>query len=153
MKISLPRSRRLIVAAGAVLLMFAAGAFATVTHVFSVNGLIVPTSDAISIPSTPALIGNAIVGINEATMAPGDVIGYHYHNGYAYTVVQAGTLTEEDACGNTVTHPAGTAFVEVPKHVHRVLNEGTDTVVLYWAIIHPADQPGSVPVSSPTCHP
>lgn len=155
MKISLPvLSRGRVVAAMVVLLAVAVGAFGTVTKIITVNGLIKPSSDAVSVPATPPLIGDAIVGINEATLAPGDVIGFHYHTGYAYSVVKSGTLTEDDGCGNVVTHSAGTAFVEVPGHVHEVRNEDpTVTVDLYWAIIHPADKRGTYFVSSPTCEP
>lgn len=155
MKIKLPVfSRSRVVAAILVLLAVAIGAFGTVTKIIAVNGLIQPSSDAISVPAAPPLIGNAIVGINEATLAPGDVIGFHYHTGYAYTIVKSGTLTEDDGCGHVITHTAGTAFVEVPGHVHEVRNEDpTITVDLYWAIIHPANKPGGYPVSAPTCEP
>ena len=67
-------------------------------------------------------------------------------------VVATGTLTEDDGCGNIETHPAGTAFQEVPGHVHQVINNGTDTVQVYATSIPPHGQPGAIP-ATPDCKP
>jgi hypothetical protein len=85
-------------------------------------------------------------------LAPGDLVAFHYHPGPVFVVVASGTLTEDDGCGNVETHAAGTAFQEVPGHVHMVVNQGTDTVQLYVTSIPPHGQPGSTP-ATPDCKP
>jgi quercetin dioxygenase-like cupin family protein len=93
------------------------------------------------------------VTLQQLTFAPGDASAYHYHLGPVFVVVQAGTLTEDDGCGNVETHPAGTAFQEVPGHIHRVANNGTVSVQLSAAYIIPHGQPLSVRVDPPVCKP
>jgi quercetin dioxygenase-like cupin family protein len=93
------------------------------------------------------------VTLQQLTFAPGDGSAYHYHLGPVFVVVQAGTLTEDDGCGNVETHPAGTAFQEIPGHVHHVANDGTVSVQLYTTSIIPHGQPLSVRVTPPVCKP
>jgi quercetin dioxygenase-like cupin family protein len=86
------------------------------------------------------------------TLAPGDIVAFHYHPGPVFVVIATGTLTEDDGCGNFETHLAGTAFQEIPGHVHEVTNKGTDTVQLYVTNFPPHGQPGSIP-ATPDCKP
>jgi quercetin dioxygenase-like cupin family protein len=85
-------------------------------------------------------------------LAPGDLVAFHYHPGPVFVVVATGTLTEDDGCGNIETHSPGTAFQEVPGHIHMVINKGTDTVQLYSTSIPPHGQPGAIP-ATPDCKP
>src|SRR5215472_3173587 len=55
------------------------------------------------------------------TLAHGELIAFHQHPGPVFVVIATGTLTEDDGCGNIESHPAGTAFQEVPGHVHMVI--------------------------------
>jgi quercetin dioxygenase-like cupin family protein len=93
------------------------------------------------------------VTLQQLTFAPGDASAYHYHPGPVFVVVQAGTLTEDDGCGNVETHPAGSAFQEVPGHIHHVTNSGTVPVQLYATYILPHGSPLSVRVTQPVCKP
>ena len=43
--------------------------------------------------------GPATVTVRTLTLAPGDVLSWHYHLGYAFNVVKSGALTVEDGCG------------------------------------------------------
>jgi len=90
--------------------------------------------------------------VSNLILAPGNLVAFHEHPGPVFVVVATGTLTEDDGCGNIVAHLAGTAFQEVPGHVHQVINNGTDTVQLYAISIPPHGQPGSIP-ATPDCKP
>lgn len=57
------------------------------------------------------------------TIAPGEVLPWHYHSGIgAYTIVSQGTLTLEDGCGGETVYTQGQAFIEHRGRVHRGKN-------------------------------
>jgi quercetin dioxygenase-like cupin family protein len=92
------------------------------------------------------------VVVQHITFAAGDASAYHYHPGPVFVVVAAGTLTEDDGCGGTETHTTGSAFQEVPGHIHRVTNGGTDAVEAWLTYIVPDGQPLSTR-ATPVCKP
>ena len=73
------------------------------------------------------------VVVRQLTIAPGGNSGWHSHPGPVYVLVTQGTLTnynaEDPTCTGT-TISAGQGFVEPPRNVHIVRNEGTTTAVL-----------------------
>src|SRR5262245_29600465 len=76
-----------------------------------------------------ALIGGpAVVTTRQLTIAPGEVLAWHYHPGFVFTLVKQGTLTVEDGCGGEEVYTAGQAFEEQPFRVHRGKNLGTNDV-------------------------
>ncbi len=97
--------------------------------------------------------GPATMTVRRLTIAPGGVLGWHYHPGVgAYTVVKRGTLTLEDGCGGEEVYRAGQAFQETAGHVHRGKNLGTEEVETIQTFIVPAGAPISVP-SQQLCSP
>lgn len=89
--------------------------------------------------------GPATVTVRRLTIAPGEVLGWHYHPGVgAYTVVTRGTLTVEDGCGGETVFTAGQAFLEPPGRVHRGKNLGTAPVETIQTFIVPAGTPFSI---------
>jgi quercetin dioxygenase-like cupin family protein len=90
--------------------------------------------------------------VSTVTLAPGDFIGFHYHPGPSFAIIATGTLTEDDGCGNIVIHSTGTAFQEIPGHVHMVINKGNDAVLLYVSNFPPHGQPGRID-ATPDCKP
>lgn len=91
--------------------------------------------------------GPATMTVRRLTIAPGEVLGWHYHAGVgAYTVVKRGTLTLEDGCGGETVFTAGQAFVEGPGHIHRGKNLGAEEVETVQMFIAPV----GVPISLPT---
>jgi hypothetical protein len=92
--------------------------------------------------------------MTQLTLNPGEVVPWHYHPGTGLRVVLSGTLTEDEGCGNPmVAHPAGSAFEEVPGHVHQVFNLGSDPVVVLRTDILPScyKDHGTIFVSGPSC--
>jgi len=57
--------------------------------------------------------------------------GWHYHPGYVYDVVAAGTITVEDGCGEVNHYTAGQAFETSEGRVHRAYNLGDVDAVEY----------------------
>lgn len=154
MKIISPRFSWYLATVALTLLLFVGLAMALTTNVFFVQGVIAPAAPTpISIPAIPPMQGNVVARVFELTLDQGDTIPFHYHTGPAYGIVKTGTLTEDDGCGNIVTHSAGQAFFEIPSHVHEVRNDGADRVELYGMVVHPQDEPGTVNVSAPVCNP
>ncbi len=97
--------------------------------------------------------GPATMTVRRLTIAPGGVLGWHYHPGVgAYTVVKRGTLTLEDGCGGIEVYQAGQAFQETAGHVHRGKNLGTEEVETIQTFVVPAGNPISVP-SPQLCSP
>jgi quercetin dioxygenase-like cupin family protein len=97
--------------------------------------------------------GNFIV-MTQLTLNPGEHIGWHFHPGLGLRVVLSGALTEDEGCGNPlVTHAAGSAFEEIPGHVHQIFNLGSDPVVVLRTDILPACyvHQGTIFVAGPTC--
>lgn len=92
--------------------------------------------------------GPATITMRTLTIAPGEVLGWHYHPGLgAYTIVKTGTLTVEDGCGGVTVYTEGKAFVEPPLRVHRGKNLTATAVVTAQTFIEPPHEPPSVTVS------
>jgi quercetin dioxygenase-like cupin family protein len=86
----------------------------------------------------------ATVQFQTFAVKPGEAIGWHYHRGLAYVVIEHGTLSEQHLNGNGTcaaweTFRAGSAFVEQPGEVHRVANTGKGEAVVTWAPAFPAE--------------
>src|SRR4030095_14120374 len=62
--------------------------------------------------------GPAVVTTRQLTIAPGEVLTWHYHPGHVFTVVKQGTLTVEDGCGGFEVFTAGEDIAEEPSCVH-----------------------------------
>ncbi len=89
--------------------------------------------------------GPASVTMRRLTIAPGEVLGWHYHPGVgAYTIVRRGTLNVEDGCGGETVYTAGQAFLEPPNRVHRGKNLGAEAVETVQTFIVPLGSPISV---------
>ncbi len=95
--------------------------------------------------------GPATITMRTLTIAPGEVLGWHYHPGAgAYTIVKQGTLTLEDGCGIEQVYTAGQAFIEEPNSVHRGKNLTSEEVVTAQTFIVPAGTPISI-TTQPRC--
>lgn len=92
------------------------------------------------------------VTVQHLTFAPGDASIFHYHAGPVFAVISKGTLIEDDGCGGLETHVTGSAIQEVPGHIHRVINTGTEPVELWATYIIPAGQPLRIE-ATPVCKP
>jgi quercetin dioxygenase-like cupin family protein len=89
--------------------------------------------------------GPATILMRTLTIAPGEVLGWHYHPGVgAYTIVRTGALIVEDGCGEEVMYTAGQAFLEPPGRVHRGKNPTSEEVVTAQTFIVPTGTPTSV---------
>lgn len=123
------RPRAWTVAAGAVgAALVAFAAYSAVNQTIAVGT--VEHSDQIGGPAT--------VTMRTLTVAPGEVLGWHYHPGAgALTVVASGTLTIEDGCGGETVYTAGQAFLEPPLRVHRGKNLTTDPTVTAQTFVVP----------------
>jgi len=99
------------------------------------------------IPYSNVIGGPATVTVRQLTIAPGEVLGWHYHPGYVLTIVKEGTLTVEDGCGGEEVYAAGEAFEEIPGRVHRGKNLGTEEVRTIQTFILPPGTPISITVT------
>ncbi|HUF08903.1 MAG TPA: cupin domain-containing protein [Rhodothermales bacterium] len=91
------------------------------------------------------LDGPATMTVRRLTIAPGEVLGWHYHPGIgAYTIVKSGALIVEDGCGGEVLYTEGQAFVENPNRVHRGKNLTASPVVTVQTFLVPTGTPISV---------
>ena len=98
-----------------------------------------------TIPYSDLFGGPATMTMRRLTIAPGELLGWHYHPGVgAYTIVKQGTLTVEDGCGGDEVFTAGQAFIEDTNHVHRGKNLGTEPVVTLQTFLVPQGSPISV---------
>lgn len=98
------------------------------------------------VPYTEALNGPATMVMRRLTIAPGEVLGWHYHPGVgAYTIVRRGTLTVEDGCGGEEVFTAGQAFIEHVNRVHRGKNLGSEEVETLQTFLVPPGSPISIP--------
>ncbi|MET0699613.1 MAG: cupin domain-containing protein [Mycobacterium sp.] len=92
--------------------------------------------------------------VNDIVIQPGGSTGWHTHQGLAYGIVKAGTLTRNRAdCsiesvsgpGDPITDPTG------PDHVHLGRNLGATPVVLEVTYVDPAGSPTSDTAPNPGC--
>ena len=104
--------------------------------------------------------GPAIVTVRTLTLAPGEVLTWHYHPGYAFNVVKSGALTVEDGCGGEetllATDTSNNAFEEMDGRVHRAKNlSTTESVVVYNTFIVPKGKPTTrnIPGNERRCGP
>jgi quercetin dioxygenase-like cupin family protein len=98
-----------------------------------------------TIPSTEFFGGPATVTVRTLRIAPGEVLAWHYHPGYAFNVVKSGVLTVEDGCGGPEESLIpGEAFEEVQGHVHRAKNLGTEDVLVYNTFVMPQGNPTTI---------
>ena len=97
-------------------------------------------------------VGDTDYVLREITVQPGGSTGWHFHDGTLYAAVKEGTLTRTMSdCTTTFTHPAGTALVEDPAHVHIGRNLGGAPVVLLVLYVNPAGSPLSQDAANPGC--
>jgi quercetin dioxygenase-like cupin family protein len=115
--------------------LVAAAAYAAVSQVIAVGTM-----------EHSALVGGpATVTMRTLTIAPGEILGWHYHPGAgAYTVVTTGMLNVEDGCGGETIYTAGQAFLEPPLRVHRGKNLTGGSVVTAQMFIVPTGMSSSV---------
>jgi quercetin dioxygenase-like cupin family protein len=90
--------------------------------------------------------------VQHVTFDPGEGSAFHYHPGHVLVVIASGTLTEDDGCGDLVTHVAGSAFQEAPGHIHRAVNTGTEPVQIWATYIIPDGQLLRI-AATPVCKP
>jgi len=96
--------------------------------------------------------GPATITMRTLTIAPGEVLGWHYHPGLgAYTVVISGTLTVEDGCGFESVYTAGQAFREPPLRNHRGKNLTGEPVVTAQTFIEPEGEDTTVRPGGQLC--
>lgn len=112
-----------------------AGALLAAAVAFGANPPIVgqPLAVGKMAPVTITSKGGSMI-VERITVRPGGDFGWHTHGSPVAVVIQQGTLTVWDkTVGNcepfTVTK--GQSFVEPANHVHRAMNEGSQTVKLY----------------------
>ena len=98
-----------------------------------------------TIPNSQMVNGTATVTVRTLTIAPGEVLNWHYHPGYAFNVVKSGSLTVEDGCGGEdETLSPGESFEEMDGRVHRAKNLTNADVVVYNTFLVPQGKPTTV---------
>ena len=127
-------SRGVVLVAGLCALLFGVIAYASSTNILAVG----------TIAQSQFFDGPATVTVRTLTIAPGEVLAWHYHPGYAFNVVKSGKLTVEEGCGGEQTLNPGDAFEEMDGHVHRAKNLTTEDVVVYNTFIVPKGQPTTI---------
>lgn len=96
--------------------------------------------------------GPATVTMRTLTIAPGEILPWHYHPGAgAFTVVTSGMLNLEDGCGSEVIYTAGQAFLEPPFRVHRGKNLTAEPVVTAQTFIVPTGQGTTIQTGGQFC--
>ena len=148
-----PRRRRIAAATAAIL-----AASLAVLAAYAATSQTIGTG---TMPHSDLIGGPAILTVRTLTIAPGEVLGWHAHEGIgAYTVVVSGTLTIEDGCGGETVHAQGQAFLEPANRVHRGKNLTGTNVVTAQNFLMPAGTPIShslphrmcgVPLSAGEC--
>jgi quercetin dioxygenase-like cupin family protein len=95
--------------------------------------------------------------VQQVTISPGAMTGWHSHHGPVVVVVAEGTMTlyqADDSSCTGETYTAGQVFVDPGQgNVHNALNEGSTGVVLYatYFDVPPGAGPG-IPAANPgTC--
>jgi quercetin dioxygenase-like cupin family protein len=92
----------------------------------------------------------ADVHVQEVTFAPGDLVDWHDHPGFALIAVKSGTMTFYDSdCGAHRIGP-GKAFVESGGPT-KAANEGTVEALIYVTYVVPQGSPRIVPTGPPPC--
>jgi quercetin dioxygenase-like cupin family protein len=134
MKTNHLKNKPVLVVGLSIVILFGAVAYAATTVILAVG----------TIPHSEFFDGPATVTVRTLTIAPGEVLAWHYHPGYAFNVVKSGALTAEDGCGGEETITAGQAFEEVEGRVHRAKNLGTEAVLVYNTFIVPEGNPTTV---------
>ena len=128
-------SRKLVVAIGLGSVLLCATVYAAVTVILAVG----------TIPESELFSGPATVTVRTLTIAPGEVLAWHHHPGYAFNVVKSGVLTVEEGCGGPEENlTPGQAFEELQGHVHRAKNLGTEPTVVYNTFIMPQGNPTTI---------
>jgi quercetin dioxygenase-like cupin family protein len=136
-----------VIAASLTMLVIGVTAYAAVTVILAVG----------TIPKTELFDGPATVTVRTLTIAPGELLAWHYHPGYAFNVVKSGQLTVEDGCGgHEETLMPGEGFEEMDGRVHRAKNlSATEPVVVYNTFIVPEGKPTTrnIPNNERRCGP
>jgi quercetin dioxygenase-like cupin family protein len=91
------------------------------------------------------------VHVQEVRFAPGDVVDWHDHPGFALISVKSGTMTFYVGCEAHVTGP-GEAMVESGGPT-KAVNEGTTEALFYVTYVVRKGSPRTVPSSPPDCEP
>jgi quercetin dioxygenase-like cupin family protein len=91
----------------------------------------------------------ADVHVQEVKFAPGDVVDWHDHPGFALIAVKSGTMTFYIGCDAHVRGP-GQAMVESGGPT-KAVNEGNTESVFYVTYVVPKGSPRTVPTSPPDC--
>jgi quercetin dioxygenase-like cupin family protein len=92
-----------------------------------------------------ALLGGpAVVTTRQLTIAPGEVLAWHYHPCVVITIIKQGTLTVEDGCGGVEVFTTGQSFEEEPFRVHHGMNLGTNDVISIQTFVAPPGTPTTV---------
>jgi quercetin dioxygenase-like cupin family protein len=90
------------------------------------------------------------VHVQEVRFAPGDVVDWHNHPGFALIAVKSGTMTFFDPdCTEHVVGP-GQAFVESGGPT-KAVNEGSAEALFYVTYVVPQGAPRTVPTDPPPC--
>jgi quercetin dioxygenase-like cupin family protein len=90
------------------------------------------------------------VHVQEARFAPGDVVDWHDHPGFALIAVKSGTMTFLDAdCTAHLVGP-GQAFVEYGGPT-KATNQGSAEALFYVTYVVPQGSPRTVPTDPPPC--
>jgi hypothetical protein len=128
MTIKLPRAKLLLSIGAGSLVIGSVIAYAAISEIQGAG-----VSDYIGLTGGPARLVS-----RRLTTPVGETTGaWHYHPGYVYNVVQQGTITVEDGCGEVKQYSAGDAFETSEGRIHRAYNEGGVAAVEYNMFINP----------------
>lgn len=92
----------------------------------------------------------ADVHVQEARFAPGDVVNWHDHPGFALIAVKSGTMTFYDADCNAHVVGAGQSIVESGGPT-RTVNAGSEEAVIAVTYVVPEGAARTVPTGAPAC--
>jgi quercetin dioxygenase-like cupin family protein len=95
------------------------------------------------------LMGPTDVLQTDLIFQPGGTTGWHTHPGPVVVVVKSGALTEIEANGCMVVHPAGSAFFENANEVHNVVNQTGIVTDVYATFLSPAGAQPLIPAADP----
>jgi quercetin dioxygenase-like cupin family protein len=90
------------------------------------------------------------VHVQEVRFAPGDVVDWHDHPGFALIAVKSGTMTFLDPDCTAHAIGPGKAFVESGGPTYAV-NEGSTEALFYVTYVVPQGSPRIVPTDPPPC--